>query len=715
MERKSIRNSNIFKRETLKKSIIKIKKHKKEIKKNYGIAEAISKIIIDRIIREVPFISRNNTIEKTISNYYFNFMNNLITPLINMYYFNYENCENSTIRPNADIINNEDVTKTNTWIEILEPPPSLPDRFDSIKIKLKPYKKGDNVLIKNNSNIINELIEYKKININTGDNKNKNNKIDKIAELNEKIKNLNKIKKLLKRDIPSMVYCDLEKEKYENIFSNETLNEELRKEKNEKDIIIMELNNKNNSVNKKGINDKKDIKPKNFDGKALSFDPNGNIIKKISNKENILKKDFHFLETKIKNTKLLNSLTNEFEEIDKNNIFKNINKRNIYKGSFNNSKTFNKKNIIVEYNNKDNTNDNYIEIKSEDEINNNKIKKSIIGKNNYNNIKPEIGVIVKSEDDSYIKEGGNNFLLKYNKPSVNDYNNILYQTSLKNRQYYLTSNNISGNNLTSYNNINTNTNNITTGNFISSENNVYNGYNQSFNEKNNPLIVNALSPIFKNIKIKRKNILFNNNNSRKRNLDFEKYIKKSNSTYRFNSSDFLNLNELSSLNSIKLSNITKNRSLFNIMSDYNSDDFINRKNSISNSENKKILDNNIKTNILSYKSMNLNSYKEKKFPLINKNNKNSEDNNINKHNIINKFNYRIMMNKNWGKENDSDIKEKNLNKSNFIKNYFRKPNLTNRIKIINEKRLGKINTRKRNIHFLQENSTNSYTNYKNLI
>ena len=89
---------------------------------------------------------------------------------------------------------------------------------------------------------------------------------------------------------------------------------------------------------------------------------------------------------------------------------------------------------------------------------------------------------------------------------MSDYNKILNQTSLKNHQYYLTSNNISRNNLTSY--YNTKTNNIT-GQFINFKNNIYNGYNQSFNGKNNPIIVNGLSPIFKNIKIKQKIISFN--------------------------------------------------------------------------------------------------------------------------------------------------------------------------------------------------------------
>ena len=65
-----------------------------------------------------------------------------------------------------------------------------------------------------------------------------------------------------------------------------------------------------------------------------------------------------------------------------------------------------------------------------------------------------------------------------------------------------------------------------------------------------------------------------------------------------------------------------------------------------NSENNNKNINNNNKNILSYNV--INSYKDKIFPLIKRINRNTE--NKNKNNIINQFNYKILTNKNWGKE-----------------------------------------------------------------
>ena len=101
---------------------------------------------------------------------------------------------------------------------------------------------------------------------------------------------------------------------------------------------------------------------------------------------------------------------------------------------------------------------------------------------------------------------------------------------------------------------------------------------------------------------------------------------------------------MSSLNSIKLSKITKNKSLYNIIND--SDNINSIKNFMVNSENNNKNINNNNKNILSYNV--INSYKDKIFPLIKRINRNTENKNKNK--IINQFNYIILTNKNWGKE-----------------------------------------------------------------
>ena len=153
-----------------------------------------------------------------------------------------------------------------------------------------------------------------------------------------------------------------------------------------------------------------------------------------------------------------------------------------------------------------------------------------------------------------------------------------------------------------------------------------------------------------------------------------------------------------------------NRSLFNIMDD--SDDLYSKKIYNYKSENKNIINNN--NTILPFNI--IRSYRDKKLPLLNKNDlyRNIEDKNKgNGEGFINRFNYRIIDGNNWGVENE--MKGTILNKSKIIKNYFRKQNSTNKIKILNENRLGKINTRKRKINFFQDNSVTSMRNYKSIL
>ena len=663
------------------KSIIKTKNS--QINQYYIISEVISKSIIDKIITNAMIISKTNKIEQKINNYYFNYIINLISPIISIHFFNYEKSNNNDTNQNINYSDIKIKSRTDTWIEIIEPDPSTPDRSESNRIIIDYYKKKNQknnlIKIKGNqiSNQINEIVEFNKINSVEKIN-NKKIKIEKILKINkkiEKIENIINMKKILKKDIPLMKCIDLEKEKYENKFNNEELNELLRKQNLEQNI---ELNQ--NVINKKEEN-KKEIKSRNIDGNILTFDSNGKVLKKVIKIDNILKKDFHFIDTKINKTKLLNQNIN------------NLKKKKI----INENNTFDKKNIIIEYN--DNNKDENDDIVSEDILTNNKIKKTSMGKNNYSNINPEIGVVIKSEEDSYIKEGGNNFLLKYNKLSFNDFNELLYKTSLLNNKNLSSHNisekkNISDINLTSYNSNNNNISNQT-------NNYEYSGYNQVLSEKNNPLIANAYSPILKNIK------QIYNNKINKRNLTYSKYgknIKKSNSTFGSNK-DFFNLNEMSSLNSIKLSKITKNKSLYNIIND--SDNINSIKNFMVNSENNNKIINNNNKNILSYNV--INSYKDKIFPLIKRINRNTE--NKNKNNIINQFNYKILTNKNWGKEIES--KETNYSPSNLIKNYFRRHNIKNKNEIMNRNRLNKIISKKGFINNNLNNSLGSFKNNKN--
>ena len=98
-------------------------------------------------------------------------------------------------------------------------------------------------------------------------------------------------------------------------------------------------------------------------------------------------------------------------------------------------------------------------------------------------------------------------------------------------------------------------------------------------------------------------------------------------------------------NNIKISKMISNRSLFNIMDD--SDDLCSKKIYSYKSENKNIINN--KRYILPFNI--ISPYKDKKLPLLNKNElyRNIEDKNkVNGEGFINRFNYKIIDGNNGG-------------------------------------------------------------------
>ena len=667
----SKKHKGLIKEKNMKNKIKenKIKHHNNNINNiNYGIAESISKIIIEKIISNAVILSRNKQINNQLNNYCFQFLTKNINNILNLDHFDYEDVFNNEIQSNKNFNNKEIPSKINTWIEINEPETPISDRFVSLKMKtIIIKKKDDDILNKeiNNYIPINEKDEYNENNIN----KKQNKKIKNILKLklNDAGKEKDKIqdnKNTNKKDIPVMAYSDLDKEKYINTFVNEKENDLLRKELKEKESLKKEENKK------KIIPEKNNIKI--FDDKNLTFDSNGKIIKKILKKGNLLKNEFNLIKSKVN------------KAISMKNIFKDSNKY-----GFDN----NKNKIKVEYNNNNNIN-----LISENDLIDKERKQVIISGNSYNSIKPEIGVIVKNDEDLYKKEGGFDYLLKFNKFSVNDYSKMLIKSRLLNTQQYLTSNNLSGNNISSNNNIKQyeSINDLTS-------NNDYNGYNQAFNDRSNPLINNAHLPSVNSNKneIKKKS----SKNIKMKILSCSKYdknIQKSKSNKDI-FSNTLSLNDMSFQKNIKI--LSKEQSLFSVLSDANNLQY--NMNYISSPINKNLT--NKDANILTHKR--IFSYNNKIFPLINKSNKNIENKNtINKEDTMNLFNYKIIKNKNWGTENES--KNSYFNESNMIKNYFRMPSILNKVKILNNNTKVKINNRLRNFNFSSEKSNITLNDYK---
>ena len=245
---------------------------------------------------------------------------------------------------------------------------------------------------------------------------------------------------------------------------------------------------------------------------------------------------------------------------------------------------------------------NYIDIdKREIEIN----KKSVILPcgSNFKKIKPETGVIIINDENKKnkeIKEGGMEYIKKYNRISFHEFSKLIYENSQLNSK-------------------NSSFNNLDSDKKMEPE---YNGYKQEFNE-NNPLIENALP-------INDKKRLLSSNISEKEN-------------------DFYKNRIMSSVDSIQLSEKFKNGNLYSVFYEPKNENKIEEKKVIS----AKKIDNNknllpiikLRNKIIENRSQSVIKYNEKYG-----------------RKIINKFNFKILKDKDWG----IDIKESQNKPKNQI-------------------------------------------------
>ncbi len=288
---------------------------------------------------------------------------------------------------------------------------------------------------------------------------------------------------------------------------------------------------------------------------------------------------------------------------------------------------------------------------------------------NFDKIIPEVGVIVKGEKSKEIKEGGFDYVKKYNKPSFNELSKFISESINANSNYYSSL-------MNSHNDVNKNNGNIN--NYLNNdrsktEENNYIGYKEEFNE-NNPLIQNAhnikyYSPS-KNKYNNDINLNKSNVNGRNRNL-IQSYdrVKKDNSQFQ----------------SIQLSQNFNNLKLTNIF-----DDAIN--NSINNTNANKYAKEVDNIDNLNYLERAVLPFKNLRYKKQNGQRKlidigdNTNMKEYNDQAYINKFNSQIVNNKMWGKEDDDIYKmQERLNREmkgeNQNKGLFRKQrNNNNRMK-----------------------------------
>jgi len=708
-------NDDINRNENLK--INKIEKTKIE---THDISENVVTMILDKIISDILVEKRIKDIYKNLPSHCFDYMKKLIDPYLRHNFLLYENgLENLSFQKRL-LYDRSPINKANEWGMIKEPTRPGLDRFANGKNKLIKFTLKDEVDYNDRKNDKNNETETDINNseINNNLEKNKNNEVKNESNIIKEVKEeeINKPKKRkrykLKKTFGEIVREKKLKEKLmqkeNNDIKNNNKNNEnegenehsivlemtsqdlknidmtcafyndneendlLRKEREilliekEKERIKLEKQKKKKKVKKIQIT-------KDFEPDKLTFDSNGQIIKKrIANLEEI-KKDFNKPKLKIID---FNSKTLETPVKERKSIKQKI--------SINRIRNINRKKPVIAKEIKEekeqiifNPND-----KNEIDVDRVYFRKSSneaidISGNNFELVNPEVGVVITNENENMKKEGGFDYLKKYNKPSINDYSKLSYNSqNSRNFSSYM-----------DYNNNNSNNNSINeidnaNYNIKDYDEQPYLGYKEEFNDNNNPLLQGGyqiMTPINSNKKYN-SNILNAytektnlsqkiKNRSRKELIHSYDNIKLKNS--RYNRSD----------NSIKLNENIENNNLQSIFLE--NDDYNNNKN-YKSIDNESYIGRNLLNSRKRFK-------RRRELPIITESNGNKNIlNELVDVNKINKFNFLIVKNKKWGNDiyPESPIyqKKSNLTKSqNYLQsegnmNKFRKSNLNSRIK-----------------------------------
>ena len=417
---------------------------------------------------------------------------------------------------------------------------------------------------------------------------------------------------------------------------------------------------------------------KEFDSNRLTFDPNGKVINlKCQNYEN-LEDGFAFSKLRIKtegakkkSTFNLMDVIYPIEGLDPNKGNENKNesvavtrRSSLVKGRQSILKKIESdiSKIKVEKNEEDKMWNNKNSKPSKDK------KESILPSGgNFEKIIPETGVIITGENQREVKEGGFDYIKKYNKPSFSELSRFISESVNLNSKNYssLMNSNID------LNKNNKNINSYGNNDHLKGEDS-YIGYKEEFND-NNPLIKNALS--INNIKYyspssnRYNNLSINNSdlNTKRRNL--------------LNSYDRIKT-EGNNYKSIQLSNNfdVNNQNLKNVF-----DDVI-----VKDTKNKYIksteVDNLANLNYLEKAVLPFKNLRYKKQNGVRQLVDIGKDNNIENYSgqiFMNKFNSQIINNKEWGKE-DNDMYKMQERLNNEMKgenqSLFRKQRNNNRMK-----------------------------------
>ena len=699
-----MKNGNIKKNKRNKQN--KQNKQNKENKNNTlreikpDISETICQMIIDNLISNSVTIVNIKRIYSNMNQYCFDYMIEKINPYLKANFLYHDDIIS---KKNIVLLSTKPPTKSNTWIKIPEPQNPDFDRYDpnnakfvALENEIKSFsnknidsiysikdspksqiispgrdisqKCSSKFILKDQRlNSLSEAIELgEKIN---NINVNKISQIKKIKKKvikilknkeNENEENLNKKNKKEKIlvDLPSF---DLPKDVYTNKYvelNNSEENNLLRLEKEK--IRLQKEEQQKNEILKSKIEYLKKIKQKQknskeFNGATMTFDPNGKVIQIKSQKiDNIINNDFLISKPKVNDKKNYENITlNKIKKIRIGTSSKKSNNDNNSK----NKKDINEKNIKIkiEYNPAGKEID---ETNKFSKISIKQSKSFVPSGPNFDIINPEVGVIIEN-DKKMKKFGGFEYVKKYNKPSMDEFNRLVSESSQLNSS-----------------NLNSNLNSK----FLSTDsleniNNSYNGYREEFNE-NNPLFQGAHK--LTNNK-KSAEYIFINENDENEYKDRFLLKNKSLNMPTIKSYDFKN----------KISHNYQSRNLDNnifLTKNFNAPNLISIMNSTENEDNNEIKINNklkfksVKNVMIKNKSFDKYVFKWgknnsflPKIKIVPSNKGNNDNINSLGKESINKFNFDIVKNKNWG-EDYTGKKNDYVSESNL----FRRPLKNNR-------------------------------------
>ena len=653
------------------------------LKNSHIISEAICQSIINKIISRVATKSYTNSVYSKLTDHCIDYYSKKFNCFMDIFYIYHENDKNNDEQNPKIYYNLIPEEMPDHLIEI--PQPNTPkigrDHTTKVQIIKNKIEEKDEINDEENEN----KFELKYIKTYYRDLR-KKYKLRKSVNLqkNEDFYNSQiKQRRIKKMSVVNMTYTDLPEEEFINIY--DLINTEIKdgymkleKEKERKKIIEKEIINKEIQEKIEAIKKKEQEKAKTptkrkreIDSSRYTFDPNGNIMNKISKRIDDFPCEFNISNLKISDLKIkpksiyfledkISKLVNENIKSNKNKSIKENSNLNINLNDINNNinyednsnkqqlTDFSKKvNIITKFRKKSLIDDKIYRTS--------KKENGIIypyGGSNIELITPETGVIIHNEDEKIVKKGGFNYYNKYKKPSMKDYNKLSERTIKLNQQMYsspLLNKNYSVDNLE------------------------YIGFKKEFKD-DNPLIknTNKINEPNNNNKINR--FLFKN--------------KSELSNYFYNNS-FDDKSKRYNLNdNIKLSNNNIGANLYMFLStdDNNGNEFANQNNAFNSikkiNSNKYNFNDNIKNNkniIFNKKKRDLFSMnKTPFFPKI-------IDNKVIRNNIIfngkdniNKYNEKIMKNNIWGNISDNNIDlsffpYKNKQESFGNENFFRKP------------------------------------------